>query len=307
MISVIVPAYNRLESLKACIASIEQQYYEGLELIIVDDCSTDGTAAYLTETYSTNEFVKIHINARNHGVNYARNRGVELASKPFILFIDSDDVMSPGSLAAVKACIASHPSVQHFLFMVSDRVEELSAVTKNTKVFYKDWIAGGVTGDFTHVISAAVMKRFPFFEQFRMYEHLNWLRVKKETSPQLMVPLVVADRERNRADCLTNAMKLRDLSVIKAKFDSEKMFYSMYHEDLSQHNPSSFKGQLLQAVALGKACSKGEESRSLVRYAKDARVRLLSGIILKLPSSFIKYGIIQYSAYKARRAQLTAH
>ncbi len=301
MISIIIPAFNRIESLKLCINSIVSQYFEGLEIIIIDDCSSDGTGAWLKEQFSTHPFIRIILNAKNKGVNYSRNRGIELASKPYILFIDSDDTMTAGSLQKVKQSIKENPTTSHFLFLVSDRISEFKTMVRTRKIWYSDWVSGQVNGDFTHVISSKIMKQFLFFEQFRMYEHLNWLRVKKTTSPQQMVPIVVADRERNRADCLTNAMKLRDVSVIKSKFEAEKIFYSMYYADLREHNPRSLSNQLLEAIALGTACNQKAESRLLVQYAHKFHVRFLSGIILQLPSSFIKYGIIKYSAYKAKK------
>ena len=302
MISIIIPAYNRIASLKQCIDSIVSQYYEGLEIIIIDDCSSDGTGAWLKEQFSTHPFIRIILNAKNKGVNYSRNRGIELASKPYILFIDSDDSMVAGSLQYVTREIEKNPTTTHFLFLVSDRITEFNTMTKSRRVWYSDWVSGRVNGDFTHVISSKIMKQYLFFEQFRMYEHLNWLRVKKTTSPQQMIPIVVADRERNRADCLTNAMKLRDVNVIKSKFEAEKIYYSMYYADLREHNPRSLSNQLLEAIALGTACNQKEESRLLVQYASKFHVRFLSGIILQLPSSFIKYGIIKYSAYKSRKA-----
>ncbi len=306
MISIIIPTHNRIVSLKQCIDSIVSQYYEGLEIIIIDDCSSDGTGAWLKEQFTSHPFVQIILNAKNEGVNYSRNRGIELASKPYILFIDSDDSMVTGSLQFVKKTIEDNSTTTHFLFLVSDRITEFNTMTKSRKVGYADWVSGRVSGDFTHVISSKIMKQYLFFEQFRMYEHLNWLRLKKTTSPQQMIPFVVADRERNRADCLTNAMKLRDVSVIKSKFESERIFYSMYYADLREHNPRSLSNQLLEAIALGTACNQKKESRSLVQYAHKFHVRLLSGIILQLPSSFIKYGIIRYSAYKAKKADLRA-
>jgi len=301
MISIIIPAYNRLASLKQCINSIVSQYYEGLEIIVIDDCSSDGTGAWLKEQYSNHSFIRIVLNAKNKGVNYSRNRGIELASKPYILFIDSDDSMVAGSLQYVKRAIEKNPTTTHFLFLVSDRITEFNSMTKSRRVWYSDWVSGRVNGDFTHVISSKIMKQYLFFEQFRMYEHLNWLRVKKTTSPQQMIPIVVADRERNRADCLTNTMKLRDVNVIKSKFEAEKIYYSMYYADLREHNPRSLSNQLLEAIALGTACNQNKESRLLVQYASKFHVRFLSGIILQLPPSFIKYGIIKYSAYKSRK------
>jgi glycosyltransferase involved in cell wall biosynthesis len=300
MISIVIPAYNREVSLKKCVSSIICQHFEGLEIIVVDDCSADTTSDYLKLVCRKYPFVKMSRNDINKGVNYSRNRGIEMATRPYILFLDSDDELSGTSLSEVRDAIYENPSTNHFLFVVSDRKEEFAAVTQNRQVQYEDWISGKVQGDFIHVVNAAIMKQFPFFEQFRTFEHLNWLRVKKSTAPQLLVPVIAALRERNREDCLTNSMQLKNAGVIRSKFESEKMFYSMYYNDLKLHNPASLSNQLLQAITLGVACNKKTDSRSLTRYAGKLHIKLAANILLLFPSSMLQYLIVRYSAIRNR-------
>ena len=300
MISIIIPSFNRRTELAACLDSIIEQRFDGLEVIVVDDCSTDGTDQLQTD-YAQWGFIRWSINAVNKGVNYSRNRAIEMAERPYILFLDSDDELAPGSLQKVVDTILNNSSTQHFLFTVSDRAAEFESVQQNKEVTYGDWITGRITGDFTHVIKSDMMKRFPFFEQFRMYEHLNWLRVKKLTSPQLLVPVIVANRERNRPDSLTNSMKLQSLSVIQSKFESEHLFYSMYYPDLKEYNPSSLGSQLVQAVALAAACNQKKKGKTLLQFAKNGFIRTCSALILLFPYYLVKYGIIRYSLYKSKR------
>ncbi len=300
MLSIIIPTYNREESLRKCVDSILPQSHYGLEVIIIDDCSTDGTAAWLEQLVRKYRFIKVISNPVNKGVNYSRNRGIEKASQSYILFLDSDDELAPGSLEKAETAIRSNPSFTHFLFVVSDRAAEFRATLNNQRVPYEDWVSGRICGDFTHVVEAGVMKRYPFFEQFRTFEHLNWLRVKKTTAPQLLVPLVTANRERDRNDCLTNSMLLRNGHIIRSKFESEKIFYSMYYTDLKKHNPSSLSNQLLQAITLGIACNKKNDSRRLVQYADNAIVKLMANFLLLFPPPVVKELVIRYSALRNR-------
>lgn len=92
-ISVVVPVYNGSKTLRACIASVIAQNYEDMEIIAVDDGSTDDSAGILRE-YSA---VRL-INQDNAGVSNARNKGVELSNGDYIAFIDQDDVWSTDKL-----------------------------------------------------------------------------------------------------------------------------------------------------------------------------------------------------------------
>ena len=300
MLSIIIPTYNREASLKKCIDSVLPQYHDGIEVIIIDDCSTDGTAAYLEQLAHRHPFIRMFFNSVNKGVNFSRNRGIEKATKRYIFFLDSDDELAEGCLAKVESVMQANPAVKHFLFVVSDRTAEFMNVIGNRQVQFEDWVGGKVYGDFTHVVDAAVMKRFLFFEQFRTFEHLNWLRVKKMTAPQLLVPLVTAERERDRNDCLTNTMRLRNGNVIRSKFESEKMYYSMYYDDLKRHNPASLSNQLLHAITLGAACNKKTDSRRLLRYADKAYIKVMGNFLLLFPPSVLKQLIIRYSTFRNR-------
>ncbi len=299
MISIVIPTYNRVSSLQACVESIVPQYYPGLEIVIVDDCSTDLTREYLKDL-AHYDFIKIYLNKENHGVNYSRNRGVELASQKFILFLDSDDQLVDGSLVKVKESIEARPAFTHFLYVVSDRMEEFRHVTEPQLIRYEDWLNGKVTGDFMHVVLADVLKKHLFFEEFRMFEHLNWLRVKKLTSPQILLPIVTAERERDRPDSLTSSSKLKNVSIIRTKFNAEKLYYSMYHNDLVLYNPKSLRFKLVETILLGAACNQKSDCRTLIGFADTKSIKMAGNLILLFPSALVRYGIIKYSKAKGR-------
>lgn len=94
-VSVIVPMYNVGEFLERCLDSIEAQTLEDIEVILVDDCSTDNTHAIATEYVARNDSWRIARNEVNRGLSAARNVGIELAQGDYIGFIDSDDWVEP--------------------------------------------------------------------------------------------------------------------------------------------------------------------------------------------------------------------
>ncbi|VAW86803.1 Putative N-acetylgalactosaminyl-diphosphoundecaprenol glucuronosyltransferase [hydrothermal vent metagenome] len=107
-ISVIIPTYNRIETLPRAIESVLAQTHPVNELIIVDDGSTDGTAAWVAEHYPQ---IKL-IEQQNSGVSAARNRGIEAASGEWIALLDSDDEWLPKKLEKQLACLKSEPALK---------------------------------------------------------------------------------------------------------------------------------------------------------------------------------------------------
>lgn len=90
LVSVIVPVYQVKHHLRRCLDSIQEQTHKHLEIIVVDDGSTDGSSAICDEyAAADSRFVVIH--QENRGLSMARNRGIEAARGEWITFVDSDD------------------------------------------------------------------------------------------------------------------------------------------------------------------------------------------------------------------------
>ena len=96
LISIIMPSYNSEKYIKNAIDSVVQQTYRNWELIVVDDCSTDGTVNVI----SNFEDKRIHLlkNEKNSGAAISRNRALREATGKWIAFLDSDDVWHPEKL-----------------------------------------------------------------------------------------------------------------------------------------------------------------------------------------------------------------
>ena len=89
-ISVIIPTYNRAKSIIDSINSVLKQTYHNLEIIIIDDGSTDNTESLISNLNDDRiKYVKLN---ENKGANFARNEGIKIASGKYITFQDSDDL-----------------------------------------------------------------------------------------------------------------------------------------------------------------------------------------------------------------------
>jgi len=89
-ISIVIPTYNRLSSLKKCLLSVLENDYPDFEIIIVDDFSEDGTREYLKNSKFQIPNSKFILNEKNLGASASRNRGIENAQGEWVAFIDDD-------------------------------------------------------------------------------------------------------------------------------------------------------------------------------------------------------------------------
>lgn len=96
-ISIIIPAYNVELYLEECLTSIINQTYTNLEIIVVDDGSTDGTAKIIEKFANKDKRISI-ITEPNGGASMARNSGIQLAKGKYILFVDSDDILENNAI-----------------------------------------------------------------------------------------------------------------------------------------------------------------------------------------------------------------
>ncbi|MDQ6851578.1 MAG: CDP-glycerol glycerophosphotransferase family protein [Actinomycetota bacterium] len=115
--SIVVPVYDVREYLPACLDSILDQFFDSdLELIAVDDASPDGSDAILDEYAARDRRVRVIHLPENVGLGPARNAGVDLATGRYLLFVDSDDMLTPGSLAAMDDRLADTDSPEVLVF-----------------------------------------------------------------------------------------------------------------------------------------------------------------------------------------------
>jgi CDP-glycerol glycerophosphotransferase len=103
-ISVIVPAYDVADYLGECLDSVLGQGVDDLEVVVVDDGSTDATVAIARRYADRDDRVKL-IRQANHGLGHARNTGVAAATGDHLAFVDSDDRLPDGALARLLASL----------------------------------------------------------------------------------------------------------------------------------------------------------------------------------------------------------
>lgn len=111
MISVVIPVYNVEKYLDDCISSIVNQTFHDLEIIIVDDGSTDSSGTICDQWGMLDCRIRV-IHKKNGGLSSARNEGIENATGQYIIFIDSDDIIHQDMLKDLHTCFEKNDCIQ---------------------------------------------------------------------------------------------------------------------------------------------------------------------------------------------------
>ena len=123
-LSVIVPMYNTAKYIVSCITDLLTQEVDGLEVIVVNDCSTDNGAELCREHFADNENVRVIDQPSNMGPGVARNTGIQAARGRYITFVDSDDAVRPGAYRAMlDAAIEANADVLHVTGVLMQTVD----------------------------------------------------------------------------------------------------------------------------------------------------------------------------------------
>lgn len=116
-ISFIVPVYNVEKYLSECLDSLVRQTYGNIEIIAVNDGSTDKSGEILSEYACNDNRIKV-INQSNQGLSVARNVGMRYVTGDYILFVDSDDYIALHSVellvSKIKSCDSDVPDIVIF-------------------------------------------------------------------------------------------------------------------------------------------------------------------------------------------------
>jgi glycosyltransferase involved in cell wall biosynthesis len=173
MVSVVVPNYNFAVSLSHCLRSIQRQTYQPLELIMVDDGSTDNSVEVAEQLG-----VRVIHTERNQGAGAARNLGAEHAKGDILVFVDSDVAIYPDAIEVAVAMLADNPrlgavcSIHDPEPLIRDsRFEEYRSLQ------YYYWVASS-EGPISFLFSAMCAIPRSVFEEIGLFK--PWLRHNDE-------------------------------------------------------------------------------------------------------------------------------
>lgn len=143
MISVVIPLYNKEQSITATIQSVLAQTYTDYEIVIVDDGSMDNSLRVVQERVSEleNERVRV-IHQENAGVSAARNKGILEAKGEYIAFLDADDLWAPNYLATLAALIADFPNAGLYSLGYVEMKDDQGSMNDRKNIpFQRGWVS----------------------------------------------------------------------------------------------------------------------------------------------------------------------
>jgi len=153
LISIIVPVFNVAEYLPRCLNSIINQTYSDLEVIIVDDGSTDGSPLICDEYASMDSRIKV-VHKLNGGLSSARNTGLDMCTGEFVIFIDSDDWMDVEMVKSLYDAICSTGAdiaTCGIINVFADHQEKTSANSASVVIHKKEAIYRGLVDKSTNI------------------------------------------------------------------------------------------------------------------------------------------------------------
>lgn len=221
LVSVVMTVLNGEPYLAESINSILDQTYTPLELIVVDDCSTDGISATL-KTFGDRITVISH--RANRGIAAGRNSGIRIARGSFIALADADDIWKPNKLARQMEMFDTHPDLDIVHCMLENFISpELPDSVRTTKRFLEGPLANRISATFLG--RAASMKSVgPFNEEYRIGEFIDWtMRAEECGLTHAMLQEVLYLRRVHQANTTLNLAGHSDyLKIMKAAIDRRR-------------------------------------------------------------------------------------
>lgn len=184
LISIVIPAYNAEKTIEKAILSAIGQTYSDIEVIIIDDCSQDGTVKIAADYEKKDNRVRVLQNQTNMGVAFSRNKGVEEARGDWIAFLDSDDRWDIAKLKKQAALLEQYPSCP--LCFTGSAFENSEGLRCNYKLSvpekmgYHDLLKQNLISCSSVLVKKEVLIKYPMKSDPKIHEDLaTWLEILK--------------------------------------------------------------------------------------------------------------------------------
>lgn len=209
LVSVIMPSYNSAEYVASAILSVLKQTYKNLELIVVDDASTDNTLK-IVNSFKKDVRLIVVSHQQNLGVYATRNSGLKKAKGQYISFIDSDDMWLPNKLDREIAFMRrNYISFLYSYYQITDEKGQVkkSVINLPRQVNYEALLKSNSIPLLTVVLSSKLLYK----EQFRSIHHEDyalWLEIlRTENVTAHLIPEITAIYRVRKGSISSNKIK----------------------------------------------------------------------------------------------------
>ena len=218
-VSIITPSYNCAKYIKETIESVLTQTYTNWEMVIVDDCSTDGTYEIIKKYADTDNRIKYHQLSHNSGAAVARTTAMELASGDYLAFLDSDDLWDPKKLELQLQFMTENDynmTATAYRKISEDGANVLKTFTPPIKTDYNRILLDCPVGNSTIMYNAKKMGKFSVPDIRKRNDDALWLKMLKNEKYILGMDDVLA------------SYRIRENSISSNKLSLVKYHWQLY-------------------------------------------------------------------------------
>lgn len=222
VVSVIVPVYNVEQYLPQCVESILAQTYQRLEIILVDDGSTDGSGRLCDALAQRDERVRV-IHKPNGGLSDARNAGTEACNGEFIFYLDSDDYLEQDAIMAlvrIQSESQAEVVIGNYSYTYSDHEDiaqpDTGTIQKYTRKEAISLLMQGKLQTFAwgKLIRADIAKRHPF-PVGKLFEDHFWTHLVFQDCETVVYSSKPMVHYRQRENSISYTFNLKRLDIIE--------------------------------------------------------------------------------------------
>lgn len=272
LVSVIITAYNRATTIERSIDSTLKQTYKNIEIVVIDDGSTDGTISLLNEKVQNNPTVRLYKHAQNKGAGAAKNLGLDNIRGEWFTFLDSDDEMIPTAIETmIKIPLEEDLSVTAVTCNCWDTTLKTFAGRGLQANQYLDdkTIMTKCSGDFWGITKKDLLRNDRFNEKIKGFEDILWSKIN-DRAKRYYIHTALSIIHTEGQDRITKS---------KNNLKDDERFYEAIIEEseflnkLLIHQPQKYSSICKNGVLVMKATSKNELASAYYKSYKKRHLR----------------------------------
>lgn len=268
VISVIIPIYNSERFLRDCVTSVQQQTFQDIEIICVDDGSTDGSSKLLEELAHEDDRIKV-VYQENRGLTKAREAGLNNSSGEYVYFLDSDDLIHQSTLESL-----SYIAKKEDADMVGHRHQN---VAENTQIHITKSILAPASVINVSADKSILNKKLSIFSWGKLY--------KRTLFEGFIFPDMAFAEDLYCTPVL--AMKANRIFVLKQKLCFYRQHQSSLTGNLNESKVEAvFKNGLNMIEAISKENYHPKSIKRIKEYFVHYQLFSIASLLLKNPSYF---------------------
>lgn len=242
MVSIIVPVYNIIEYLPACVESLRRQTQQDVEIILVDDGSTDGSGQLCDSLAKEDLRIRV-IHKENGGLSSSRNAGLTAANGDWVLFVDGDDYLVQNAVEQLLNVAKKHPDADfiQFLYQETDgswqpeeQTLEAVALTDVSDFFHKLYALGGVAASAcTKLFRRELFDSLRFKEGIRHEDEELCTRLLPKCSKVVYTELVLYGYVMRQGSIIHSGFSPKTMDIFPIMDDRIKILQQLGCDDLT--------------------------------------------------------------------------